>query len=614
MKEIRGDAKNIRSMLSGVKFSIDYYQREYRWEKKQVIELINDLCEKFLDSYDPNHDRGEVQNYGHYFLGSVIISAKENQKFIIDGQQRITTLTLLLISLHRQLPNDDKQSIASLISARKFGKHSFNLDVSERLACMNALMQGDTFDEEGQPESVVNILNRYQDIEAHLPDTLANDVKNSESKYNDALPYFADWLTENVHLVEITAYSDEDAYTIFETMNDRGLSLTPTDMLKGYLLANISDTAKRNDANDAWRSRISKLQELGKEEDADAIKSWLRSQYADQITHFEDIGSEFHRWVRSHENDLNLRESTDFFGFIFKDFNFYAKWSNFIRLRAEELEGGYEPIYYNANNNFTLQYPLLLAPLRHTDTKDEIKLKLRIVASFIDILITRHIWNGRSTAERSMRGKIFPIIMSIRGNSVDDLARILTKRLAEDTETFLHNNLFSLHQQNGPQIHRILARMTDFVETGSGKPSHYAEYNQRGNKGYEIEHIWANKYEPHTDEFSHPVEFEQYRNRIGGLLLLPKGFNASFGDKPYSEKLKHYFGQNLLAQSLHKNAYHRNPGFQKFREQHKLAFEFKPHDKFKKDDLDQRQALYQSLAQKIWDPDNLKCIANGQTP
>ena len=50
------------------------------------------------------------------------------------------------------------------------------------------------------------------------------------------------------HLVEITAYSDEDAYTIFETMNDRGLSLTPTDMLKGYLLANITEpiSAPRN--------------------------------------------------------------------------------------------------------------------------------------------------------------------------------------------------------------------------------------------------------------------------------------------------------------------------------------------------------------------------------
>ena len=65
----------------------------------------------------------------------------------------------------------------------------------------------------------------------------------------EALPYFVDWLIENVHLVEITAHSDDDAYTIFETMNDRGLSLTATDMLKGYLLANINDPELRNTRN-----------------------------------------------------------------------------------------------------------------------------------------------------------------------------------------------------------------------------------------------------------------------------------------------------------------------------------------------------------------------------
>ncbi len=222
MKEIRGDAKSIHSMLNGVKFSIDYYQREYRWEKKQVIELINDLCGKFLDSYEPNHARKEVGNYGHYFLGSVIISSdKDGQKFIIDGQQRITTLTLLLINIYHQLPDEDKQPIANMISSRQYGQHSFNLNVQERDTCMEALMAGETFDEEGQPESVVNILNRYQDIEAHLPDTIA-----SVSEDRNTLPYFADWLIDNVHLVEITADSDKDAYTIFETMNDRGLSLT----------------------------------------------------------------------------------------------------------------------------------------------------------------------------------------------------------------------------------------------------------------------------------------------------------------------------------------------------------------------------------------------------
>ena len=98
-----------------------------------------------------------------------------------------------------------------------------------------------------------------------------------------ALPYFVDWLVENVHLVEITAYSDEDAYTIFETMNDRGLSLTPADMLKGYLLANITDVDHRTRASGAWKERVRALAEIGKDEDADGIKSWLRSWSPDRL-------------------------------------------------------------------------------------------------------------------------------------------------------------------------------------------------------------------------------------------------------------------------------------------------------------------------------------------
>ncbi|MCY3956575.1 MAG: DUF1524 domain-containing protein [Nitrospira sp.] len=67
--------------------------------------------------------------------------------------------------------------------------------------------------------------------------------------------------------------------------------------------------------------------------------------------------------------------------------------------------------------------------------------------------------------------------------------------------------------------------------------------------------IRRGKPERHCDEFDHPMDFSDYRNRIGGLLLLPKSFNASYGDMPYSDKYKHYYGQNLLAQSLHEKAY-----------------------------------------------------------
>ena len=98
MNEIRGNAKNLRTLLANTKFSIDYYQREYRWQTKQVGELIEDLSSTFLAHFTPGDAQRDVKHYGHYFLGSVIVSEKDERKFIIDGQQRLTTLTLLLNS------------------------------------------------------------------------------------------------------------------------------------------------------------------------------------------------------------------------------------------------------------------------------------------------------------------------------------------------------------------------------------------------------------------------------------------------------------------------------------------------------------------------------------
>jgi len=199
----------------------------------------------------------------------------------------------------------------------------------------------------------------------------------------------------------------------------------------------------------------------------------------------------------------------------------------------------------------------------------------------------------------------------IRGKSPADLAIMLRERLEVDTETFASNDRFRLHGTNGRQIHRVLARMTDYVETRSGQASRYTEYVQGGNKGYEIEHIWANHADRHSAEFTHPSEFQEYRNRIGDLLLLPKSFNASYGDltyrgtaeRPDDDKREHYLGHNLLARSLHEQAYDHNPGFLRFIQESGIPF--RAHPEFKKTDLDLRQTLYQRLAETIWNTDCL---------
>jgi uncharacterized protein with ParB-like and HNH nuclease domain len=62
--------------------------------------VLGDLTDKFLGSYDPSHARSAVADYDYYFLGSIVLSRHDGATCIIDGQQRLTTLTLLLIYLH----------------------------------------------------------------------------------------------------------------------------------------------------------------------------------------------------------------------------------------------------------------------------------------------------------------------------------------------------------------------------------------------------------------------------------------------------------------------------------------------------------------------------------
>ena len=605
MREFTSATKTVQTLLANTRYTIDYYQREYSWEDKQVSELLDDLSNSFMEDYEDTHDRYQVAQYGRYFLGSMIICEKDGQRSIIDGQQRLTTLTLILMNLHQMLEDSDqKGQVANLIFSMSFGKKSFNLDVDERTAVMDSLYSTSEYDGNEDSESIRNIVGRFEYIRDNFPQELQNST----------LPYFVDWLLGNVYLVEITASEDSDAYSIFETMNDRGLSLTPTDMLKGYLLSRITDSSQRDKVSQIWRNSIERLQALGKEEDADAIKAWLRSQYAISMRErrrgarsrdFELIGTEFHRWVRDAESIIGLNSGSDFSEFIERDFDFYTGWYRELRESSKDFRPELECVYYNAQNNFTLQYPVLMAPLRLDDSRDTCIKKIKVVARYIDILINRRIWNYRDIGYGTMFYAMYLLIKEIRGRNIDELTDILLNKIEEEYPTFTDSDTFQLRGRNRQRIHRTLARITHYLETESKETSksHYLEYFRKGRNRYEIEHIWADHPDRHEDEFSHPNEFAEYRNRIGGLLLLPKSNNASYGNLTYAEKREHYATQNLLARSLHEKAYDHNPGFVRFVKESGLPF--RSHIEFRKSDIEERERLYQQVAERIWKPKRL---------
>ncbi len=605
-KAIEARARSIRELLDTTKYAIDSYQREYAWKERQVRELIDDLTGKFLDSYEEGHARHEVEHYRHYFLGSVVLSHKRGDWYVVDGQQRLTTLTLLLIYLNSlQAHRDEQVPVHNLIYSETYGRKSFNLDVADRNEVMQALLDGRTFAPEGWNESVRNIVLRYDNIRDHFPEEIAGN----------ALPFFIDWLKQNVHLVAIETYSDEDAYTIFETMNDRGLSLSLPEMLKGYVLAKIGHEGDQRDVNNTWKAHMQRLRDIGEDEDVDFFKDWLRACHAESIRpgkkgaenkDYERIGSEFHRWVREHKRRLGLMAEDGFIRFVKRDLDFYAQRYAEVRLAAATLTPGWESIRYNADRGLTLQTQTMLASLLPDDPPEVLRRKISLVADYLDIWLARRVWNFRTIAYSSVRYTLFQLTKELRARNLESLSQYLREQLEAQPESFAGEPLFRLHQQNFRQVRHILARITHWVDTQCGLASHFEDLISEGRgRPFEIEHIWENQYERFTDWFPHPTDFEIQRNRIGGLLLLQRGINQSVGDAPYEKKRNAYgvHGANLLARSLHPQAYRNNPSFVALIERTGLPFQHC--DSFGPERQQERQELYIRIAEWVWNPSRL---------
>ena len=551
MPDIDAKARNVRELLGGKKYTIDYFQREYRWQEKQISELVTDLTSRFLSAYRPGHGRADVAKYPHYFLGSIIVSKDGSKTSVIDGQQRLTSISILLIWVHHGLTeDDDRKQIADLIFTRQWGANAYNLEVPERTNAMDSLYRKEAYNRDEAPESVRNILDRYDDIASQVPSEIARTT----------LAMFADWLIEKVHLVEISAPSDDDGYAIFETMNDRGLPLSPTEMLKSHLLANAGDDAVKKHLNELWKRRIDELLALGKDEESDAIKGWLRSHYADTIRarqtgakpeDFDLIGTEFHRWVRDNGDRLGLSQAgvgiaPNFKRFVERDFDFYSRWYLKLRETATTYQLATEAIYRNAHANFTLQYTAMLAPIVPGESEREAWRKAITVATYIDILISRRVWSGSSTDYNTMQYAMFLVLRDIRNKPTSEVAEILKAKLDVEPLPFANSMRFGLQTANKKTIRRFLARMTTWLDRRFGHANNLPAYLvTAGPQGYDIEHIMPDNYELYRKEYPTEPEFIEQRNRIGALLLLPKSFNRSYGGKPYEEKSPRYLSLEL---------------------------------------------------------------------
>lgn len=614
--------RSIQQLLQSQSFSIDEYQREYKWEKKNIDELLADLGAKFYSHYQPGHETSAVSTYDEYFLGSIIVSKRNGKNYLIDGQQRVTSLTLLLICLFRMAKAQDLQvaaTVAQLIYSDNFGQPKFNLDIPERLPVIRALFDDLPFTPDGKDESIQTMYARYQDIDSHdLIDELG-----------DALPHFLYWLLTRVGLIEIATDNDAYAAAIFETMNDRGKPLSPVDMLKAYLLAPITDVDVRLSTNRLWKQEVLGLISWGgdhePERDANCIKAWLRAQYANTIRDrkagaidkdWELIGTVFHRWVRDYHKDIGLGKADDNQRFMAEEFPFFAKAYKQILGASRNYTSGLEAIYYNAHNDFTWQNTVLLAPLVETDDDNTVRRKLAVTATYLDIWLMRRTVNFIRVGYSNVSYAMWLLCREIRGKSLDDLVLILEQRLGADDVSFAgctsknRNGISGLviSQYSRRYIFHLLARLTEATERGAGREVTFDKLIDRQQKNpFDIEHIWPDDFDRVSHQFNSSNEFHELRNHVASLVLLPQDVNRSLQAKPYEEKRSHYAKQNFYAASFDRSVYQHQPRFVDFAQSNALPFE--PHDEFTKAEQQARCGLVEALVNLVWSPQRLREVA-----
>lgn len=480
---IEAKDKTLYSIFSENRYRIDVFQREYRWQSKHIESLIDDLTSNFLSNWSDNHTIDLVDSYDSYYMGPIVLCKDGAECSIVDGQQRLTSFSLLLVYLqHLQkeigVSQELNRNLCEQLYIKRGGKHTFILNVKERNEVMEQLLAGTTstydiiqsIDDGANSESLENLVGRYEDIRRYFPQELQKP---------ETLPLFIEWLLYKVVFVEVMAFSVDNAYTIFETMNDRGLSLNPTEILKAYILSKIIDEPRSEEMNNFWKEKISTIKyKIGNDGDMAFFRSWFRAKYAQTISSrqqgatkedFEEIGSQFHTWFKTNLKKVGLKTSMDFYYFVKNDLEFYS--NAFLTLQKHisiECLDEWNQLY--VTNCFpladSLYRPLMLSPLSVFDSEKEVRDKFLLINDFVDYYINRRQLASKSINQSSIRNYIYDLVKRIRGLNCEELIEVLR----EDKQRLkaVEFVLSSSQSYSQPYLHYFFARILYLINPKEG--------------------------------------------------------------------------------------------------------------------------------------------------
>ena len=280
--EIQPDKQNLDQTFSTTVYYIDFYQRDYKWTVEPVTRLLNDVFYQFDDAYAKHGDvEPKIANinalYPWYYLNTYVTNTVGGQVFVVDGQQRLTTLTLILLKLHtraKSLGSKTAGWLATKIAGYAGTEHQFWMCHLKHLHVLKALLDG-TDPASIQTDTGVtarNMVTNYQLISAELDTRLI-----SLHRFDTFVHYFLSRLV----LINLSVDATH-VPMVFEVINDRGVRLKPYEILKGKLLGQISKVELESGKfNETWESQLQSVNAFREDEIDNFFRYWLKAKFSE---------------------------------------------------------------------------------------------------------------------------------------------------------------------------------------------------------------------------------------------------------------------------------------------------------------------------------------------
>lgn len=519
---------------SDVTYNVPEYQRNYSWKEEQIETLYTDI---------KNEEKG-------YYVGNLLIYADDYENHVIDGQQRLTTLSLLLLGVYENL--------------RKFHKElddtDKSMEVSEQMSDIRRYLLIDRKDVR------LKLLDNDKNVWKNITRILNGDKPGGWKKYTlfkrydyirtqligqidnlEELLEFQNKLS-NVVLLEIAVPDLNDSYQVFASLNSKGLPLTPLDLLKNIYLSKGGEVDKWNE--------LKSLFEKEDEVDDTKLRQFILYNY-DGLENYENAQSLTKgKIVKKYEKLFNEKKANYIENLIYRA-KIFNKISNNERQYTFSLSG-------LSKLDATTSYPLLLNLMTK---QEEYELTEEHINKIVNILIILYVRRNITLIPKvsNLRHDLLTIKNYIYKNGLkaDDIVMYINKEIKkiipkdEQLASSLDNGIYDRNKKTTRFILITLEREKGNFFNKAKRDTLDEFTNEKGTLIWSIEHIlpqglnlsdyWKDVISPDDREKAMEIR-DEYVHKLGNLTLTP--YNSELGNKTFVEKLNFSDNKDLVGLNL----------------------------------------------------------------